>query len=565
MSDRPLDTIFDRLPSVFVPSYAATLGHLTDVAHSYDDLEHQDYVDEQYTRIPEDYIYQFKQLQHQPWRFFYLDLDRLSREIQSLHQFMLLHDNTCIIDQQQTSFIRTLDAELAKVNDFYTLKLGEIQRRVAFCYAQPETKKGRLEIEINHTLPNEIALLAHFSKSNYRALFAVLARYDSQVLSLQRPRQPVLQNQLYRLVSSKLFYRPADLLELMSSLNKLHKAMRSVHISLPTQDSLLSLPGMASPDDELRQVPNFTSIYISPTSETAELNNTSYLPPSPAMSSDDEERSTSGDSCVTGSTDGEQRLHQTNGMISVQQFWVHPDNLVEIMLHIGKYLDIQDTTLPQAQTDTVITNNSHYTHGITTLHLDTPQLTSYTERAVASDNGKSNATSTALRIRWYDQEQHTTSNKPVVALEEKVYCSTNTHVSSGKRRGATRKGHKSLGKSPYRPSSSDSNSQAGSFKDGTSSLRKSKRYIGSKSYFKHRLWFKSKHMDSWLAGDWSLRHVLSKPECKHWHLTKKSTTAAADNDETTEQVLAMEENARACHMEPGKSMAIISFVWMHYT
>lgn len=115
ISDRPLDTIFDRLPTVFVPSYAATLGHLTDVAHSYDDLEHQDYVDEQYTRIPEEYIYQFKQLQHQPWRFFYLDLDRLSREIQSLHQFMLLHDNTSIIDQQQTSFIRTLDAELAKV------------------------------------------------------------------------------------------------------------------------------------------------------------------------------------------------------------------------------------------------------------------------------------------------------------------------------------------------------------------------------------------------------------------------------------------------------------------
>lgn len=115
ISDRPLDTIFDRLPSVFVPSYAATLGHLTDVAHSYDDLEHQDDVDEQYTRIPEEYIYQFKQLQHQPWRFFYLDLDRLSREIQSLHQFMLLHDNTCIIDQQQISFIRTLDAELAKV------------------------------------------------------------------------------------------------------------------------------------------------------------------------------------------------------------------------------------------------------------------------------------------------------------------------------------------------------------------------------------------------------------------------------------------------------------------
>lgn len=115
ISDRPLDTIFDRLPSVFVPSYAATLGHLTDVAHSYDDLEHQDDVDEQYTRIPKEYIYQFKQLQHQPWHFFYLDLDRLSREIQSLHQFMLLHDNTCIIDQQQISFIRTLDAELAKV------------------------------------------------------------------------------------------------------------------------------------------------------------------------------------------------------------------------------------------------------------------------------------------------------------------------------------------------------------------------------------------------------------------------------------------------------------------
>lgn len=120
-----------------------------------------------------------------------------------------------------------------QVNDFYSLKLGEIQRRVSFCHAQPETKKGRLDTEINHTLPNEIALLAHFSKSNYRALFAVLARYDSQVLSLQRQRQPVLQNQLYRLVSSKLFYRPTDLLELMSSLNKLHKAMRSVHVSLP--------------------------------------------------------------------------------------------------------------------------------------------------------------------------------------------------------------------------------------------------------------------------------------------------------------------------------------------
>lgn len=316
---------------------------------------------------------------------------------------------------------------------------------------------------------------------------------------------------------------------------------------------------MTSPDDELRQVPNFTSIYISPTSEAADVNNSSpYLPPSPATSSDDEERSTytasSGDSCITGSTDSEQQQHSAHGMISVQQFWVHPDNLVEIMLHIGKYLDIQDTTLPQAQTDTVTTNNPHYSHGITTLHLDTPQLTSYAERAVASDNGKSHAASTALRIRWYDQEQRTASNKPVVALEEKVYCSTNTHVTaSGKRRGTTRRGHKSLGKSPYRPFSNDNNhSQADNFKDGAPSSRKSKRHVGSKSYFKHRLWFKSKHMDPWLAGDWSLRHVLNKPECKHWHLSKENATSAADNSETTEQVLAMEENARACHMEPGK-------------
>lgn len=320
---------------------------------------------------------------------------------------------------------------------------------------------------------------------------------------------------------------------------------------------------MTSPDDELRQVPNFTSIYISPTSEAAD--STPYLPPSPALSSDEEERSTytassSGDSCITGgSSDGEQQRH---GMISVQQFWVHPDNLVEIMLHVGKYLDIQDTTLPQAQTDTVTTNNPHYSHGITTLHLDTPQLTSYTERAVASDNGKSHAASTALRIRWYHQEQHTTSNKPVVALEEKVYCSTNTHVSSGKRRSATRRGHKSLGKSPYRPSSNNNDNnhlQAASLKDGAPSSCKSRRHVGSKSYFKHRLWFKSKHMDPWLAGDWSLRHVLSKPECKHWHLSKKNVTAAAANndEETTEQVLAMEENARACHMEPGKSTTLM--------
>ena len=102
LHDRPLDTLFSRLPSVFVPTHVATLGQLSDVAKSYGKTDstkkRSSTEDENDSRL-----YQQDQWK---WRFFYIDTDRLDREL-----VKLVRDEH--IDQRM--FLQALETELTKV------------------------------------------------------------------------------------------------------------------------------------------------------------------------------------------------------------------------------------------------------------------------------------------------------------------------------------------------------------------------------------------------------------------------------------------------------------------
>ncbi|KAI8150063.1 VTC domain-containing protein [Fennellomyces sp. T-0311] len=557
--DRPLDTLFNQLPSVFVPSHVATLGQLSDAAKAFGKLD----TTKRRSSAEEDSNLRLCQQHQWQWRFFYIDTERLDQELEKV-----VYGER--IDQR--AFLQILETELIKVHEFYHLKRGEIQRRIAFCKSthdprylkkSPHRRLSQLESEMG-ALPWDIQQLTHFVKTNYCSLFAVVYKYDRHLSSPARhphdQQQTVLQNQLFRLVASKPFCDPSQLFALIASLNDLYKVTRNNQLRLvdntpallstlfrneddadaethyfSTRASLYSLdvPNVDG-DDELRQVPNYTSIYVTHTSApppriaTTALPPTA-LPPSPATTSDGEDDD---DSTSLYSTSDDTTLSDRD-VLSVQQFWVHPDNLTEVMLYISKHMDMTESALPPAKVDTA-SRRSQYSHQstITTLHLDTPDLANYKERVggISLRAGKHQECK-SLRVRWFEEDQRDPAvSKPVVAMEEKVYQT-----------GSAASGYRNRDKSPCR------------FPEGDifdESYRQHRRQ-GSKSYTRHRLWLKSKHLNPWLHGSWSLRHLLDKPHCRHRRMSLADECIEEYKDSKLhEQIIQMENDARSRHMEP---------------
>ncbi|KAI7855106.1 hypothetical protein BDC45DRAFT_108951 [Circinella umbellata] len=241
-------------------------------------------------------------------------------------------------------------------------------------------------------------------------------------------------------------------------------------------------------------------------------------------------------------------------MFSIQQFWVHPDNLTEILLYITKYMDLSESTsFPPAQVDTASRRcvQQSIQSNITTLHLDTPDLETYNDRILLSESrGNGNRTKKgrefkSLRMRWYEEDQNDpTITKPVVAMEEKVYqpihCGNNTLSRN-----------RNLDKSPFR--TPDRNDPIDKHHQAQQ-LKLQKLRHGNKEYTRHRLWLKSKNMDPWLSGHWSLKHLLNKPYCHHRRtsLPDQCNSDECNDSSLKEQILKMEDDARLKQMKPGK-------------
>ncbi|KAI9493654.1 VTC domain-containing protein [Zychaea mexicana] len=591
--DRPLDTLFSRLPSVFVPTrHVATLGQLSDIARAYGKGDDKDdgIGNKTYLLTHENDASSQQQLQ---WRFFYLDTDRIDQELEK----MTHHQQQSSMERQDRSFLRTLESELTKVHDFYHLKLGEIQRRLDFCNKsnndpsylkkEPHKRLSHLESEMS-ALPWDVQHLAHFVKANYCNLFAIVHKYDRHLSSPARlphdqQQQTVLQNQMFRLVASKPFCEPAQVFSLVVALNEIYKAMRSNQLRLvnschndmsafsavvdrndphdsddddaethyySTPASLHSWdPHVGGDDDELRQVPNYTSIYITNTGTvdsttrtttttvpprlTTTLLPTATLPPSPATTSDSEDY----DDDETASLSSANK--NNSDMLTVKQFWVHPDNLTEVMLYIAKYTDLSDSHLPPAQVDTASRRSQQSNQStITTLHLDTPNLESYNNRVNYSNTQQRECKT--LRMRWYEEDQRDPSvSKPVVAMEEKVYRPSHSTTASSIR-------HKSFDKTPCHLQEEKNSFDEHDYQQQGQQRRRH----DSKAYTRHRLWLKAKNMEPWLNGEWSFKHLLNKPYCRHRRTSLVHGSSDCTDSSMEEKIMQMENDARSRRIEP---------------
>ncbi|KAI9245367.1 VTC domain-containing protein [Phascolomyces articulosus] len=603
LHDRPLDTLFNQLPSVFVPSHVTTLGQLSDIAQAYYNLNYIVNKDNSsnnsnnsrpslvsYHENVGSRSYQQQQLQ---WRFFYMDIEKLDQELEKMTQQQQYHSskNTWIEQQQyHRSFLRVLESELIKVYDFYHLKLGEIQRRITYCNSNdpsfmkkaPHKRLIHLESEMK-SLPWEIQHLVHFVKTNYRALFMMVYKYDHHLSSSSsrqgKQKTTVLQNQLFRLVASKSFCEPTHLFALISSLSQLYKSTRTNQLRPRASIESWSPTHVDDGDEELRQVPNYTSIYVTNTTTnattrtapprlTTTLLPSTALPPSPATTSDGEEDTSSSASDSENDTDSLNSYSENDHheMFSIQQFWVHPDNLTEVLLYITKYMDLDSgsTSFPPAQIDTAsqrcVQQNTQST--ITTLHLDTPDLETYNNRIVSQeedhdddddddddDTGKTNKTNhrqrefKSLRMRWYEEDQRDpTVSKPVIAMEEKVYRPSHVHLSSRRR---------NLEKSPCRTPDGKNKVDPFDKHHYQQQLQQQQYRHGNKEYTRHRLWLKSKNMDPWLSGNWSLKHLLNKPYCLHHrHSIVEQCNNECNDSLLREQIIQLEKYARLKQIQP---------------
>ena len=486
---------------------------------------------------------------------------------------------------------------------------------------QPHRRLSHVESEMK-ALPWEIQHLVHFVKANHRGLFKIVYKYDHHLSYSSYARhdkqQNVMQNQLFRLVASKSFCEPAQLFALIVSLNALYKFMRSNQLRLVfmiteftfslkshciivtfifffcysnnntiTQKNLrdLTSPRRSSSveswcpaqiddgDDELRQVPNYTSIYVTSTATNSATGATTTtppqltttllpptaLPPSPATTSDgeddeDDEDDNRHSKGGMDSLNSENENDQDNDMLSIQQFWVHPDNLTEIILYITKYMDISEaTSFPPARVDTASRRcvQQSIQSNITTLHLDTPDLETYNDRILlgesrVDDNAtRKNREIKSLRMRWYEEDQNDPSiTKPVVAMEEKVYrlvCRDNNTLSR----------RRNLDKSPCH--TPDGNDPIDKVHQAQQQKLQKIRH-GNKEYTRHRMWLKSKNMDPWLSGHWSLKHLLNKPYCHHRRtsLADQCSSNECNDSLVREQIIQMEDDARLKRMKPGK-------------
>ncbi|CAO3697322.1 unnamed protein product [Rhizopus stolonifer] len=260
---------------------------------------------------------EFKDERYMPWRAYYLDYSSL---------YQCIH----IISSPQTAAKR-IELEWHKVQDFFTSKRGEIERRLAACHLLNKEDNGQLPEQVK-IVQTDIHRLYHFSKLNHGAFLRLFMRYDT------------------------LF------------------------------DSTLTIPGF-----EDLSVLLFEWIY--------EINSLLEHP------------------------------HCKSPKGPVRKYWLHPDNLLEVMLYLSWRAGIQTgpASLLYPANDEELAIGALCMREIKTVYYDTPTFTSYSER-IANDPKEC-----LWRTRDYGQKDY-------VAIEKK--CSGATS------RAEKHLTHKSLGKIP---------------------------------------------------------------------------------------------------------------------
>lgn len=183
---------------------------------------------------------------------------------------------------------------------------------------------------------------------------------------------------------------------------------------------------------------------------------------------------------------------------SIKKYWVHPDHIVELMLFLStNNMVIQDHQNNPSSTF-MATDEIGHPHNIksestdihhqenklqkklfsgrvkvSTVYMDSPDLNDYTEKLVGQTDTLSCTKTT--RIRSYD-------NVPCSSIEQKIYYNQQQIR------------HKGVGKEPQHQCC------------GTPTAL---------SWVQQRVWFKHKHMQALLNGNYSISSLLSKPACQY--------------------------------------------------
>lgn len=193
---------------------------------------------------------------------------------------------------------------------------------------------------------------------------------------------------------------------------------------------------------------------------------------------------------------------------TIKKYWVHPDNIVEVMLFMSTvnkmvlqdksnnpsstYSAVDEVGHPQGIKSKLAEKSTQSIHHIktntssssssrlkvTTTYMDTVDLNDYTDRIIRKPIK-------TTRVRKFESKEEEKQNT-YISLEQKVYYNG--------QQNHTYKGHKGFGKEPqqnYDP------------------LEQQHDWV------QQRVWFKSKHLEQWLNGDYSISNVLDKPSCQY--------------------------------------------------
>ncbi|KAJ2555077.1 hypothetical protein EV175_002377 [Coemansia sp. RSA 1933] len=117
------------------------------------------------------------------WKFYYVDYSGLKR-------FLYEHGEKGYTADDEAEFVKLLDGELAKINDFQQTKSGEMNRRIEYCEKQvalitankasDDAKRDQLNIiekEIDSVI-GEVYELAKFTRINFTAFIKIVKKHD---------------------------------------------------------------------------------------------------------------------------------------------------------------------------------------------------------------------------------------------------------------------------------------------------------------------------------------------------------------------------------------------------
>ncbi|KAL7332702.1 hypothetical protein PS15p_201718 [Mucor circinelloides] len=368
----------------------------------------------------------WKDARYMPWRFCYMDYEVLQKEMTTMQ------DSWTISSRLQDEWIR--------IYDFYMLKRGEIDRRIMSFQEQKRCTTTTTLSATFQSLTLEIFQLYRFAKLNYCGFLSILMRYDSandadlRKVVVHKPfwthamefhKLAIEANYLYMTsslvspysISSFFFFKT-----LQQDCTKAETDDKGSHVALPQQQANINNHAIKRDNSPLAYSPLSCSIHSCETTLSSEI-------------------------CLQSPP-----THQT--------YWLHPNNMLQVMLYLSDKMMVtaQDGKTP-AVNEVGYYSGRHHTldnqYKVTTLYMDTPQLSGYTQRVNA---GELQTATPMTRVRWHDSTTRTDTNSTHVMIEQKVR---------------------------------------------------------NQKMVQQRVWLKSKHLQPWLSGSFSLGSILSKDSCQY--------------------------------------------------